>query len=169
MPTPYSYLIIPLRVLDATTTATHWLTELARVGMTEKDVIELCLDFYLDFIMETGIGVVSEDPILFRYLIVHQHNFDFSDKLTERLLYIPGMSRHKSTILQQIADLGYVMLMDIEKRLNQHITASKYPVFGLNIVVVECDRKSVTIGVSYDSTRVRPRKFFINDPTLLPH
>lgn len=168
MMTPYSYLVLPLHVLDATTAVGEWVNTLSKVGLSERDIFELCLDFYLDFLIETPIGVMSEDPILFRYLVIHHYNFDFNDKLTERLLHYQA-TYQKSHILQTIADLGYVMLMDIERRLNQHITASKYPVFGLDTTVLECNQKSVTIGVRYDSTRVRPRKFYVNDPTLLPH
>lgn len=168
MNSPYNYLVIPFRFLDATEQTTHWLNTLTQAGFSPSDVLETCLDFYLDFALETGAGVISEDPILYRHLVTQKQNFDLEDKITSRLLD-RGQSHFKQNIRQTIADMGYVMLNDLEQKLNHFLTASRYPIFGLDTVVTECTRTYVTIGVRYDATRVRPRKFFLNDPTLLPH
>mgnify|MGYP000338713180 CR=1 FL=1 len=165
---PYSYLIIPFRFLDATEQTNNWMATLSQTGFNSSDVLEACLDFYLDFAMETGIGVVSEHPILYRHLVIHKNNFDLEDKLTTRLLD-NGLSQYKQVVRQTIADMGYVMLSDLEQKLNCFLTASRYPLFGMDTIIAECTRTHVTIGIRYDSTRVRPKKFFINDPTLLPH
>ncbi len=168
MITPYSYLVIPFRFLDTTDQTSHWIDTLSQVGLKPSDVLEACLDFYLDFAIESGVGVISEDPILYRYLVNQKANFDLEDKLTSRLMD-RGLSQYKQTVRQTIADMGYVMLNDLEQKLNHHLTASRYPVFGLETVVIDCTRTHVTIGFRYDATRVRPRKYFVNDPTILPH
>lgn len=165
---PYRYIALPFRQLSLVEPVVGWIKELESIGMSLKDVFEICLDFYLDFSFESGVGIVSEDPILFRYLVTNQNNFEFHDKFTERLINF-NKTHLRQHYLQVIADLGYVMLRDIETRLNQHVTASRYPIFGLDIQVLECDTRSVIIGARYVPNNVRQRKFHIPDPTLLPH
>ena len=164
----FNYLVIPFRFLDVTDQTAQWTDTLIQAGFSPTDVLEACLDFYLDFALETGTGIITEDPILYRHLVTQKNNFDLEDKITSRLME-RGQSQLKQCIRQTIADMGYVMLNDLEQKLNHFITASRYPIFGLDMIVAECTLTYVTIGVRYDATRVRPRKFFLNDPTLLPH
>lgn len=168
MTNPYSYIVLPFRQVITTEAVHGWMNQLTSINMSLKEVFEICLDFYLDFSFESGVGVVSEDPILFRYLVTNQNNFEFNDKFTERLL-VHGRANQRHHYLQIVADLGYVLLRDVEVKLNQHISASRYPLFGLDIIVVECDLNSVTIGARYVPNTIRQRKFYIPDPTLLPH
>lgn len=139
---------------------------LSMYRLSVSRIVSVCTDFISEFSYTSPEGLVMPDPLVLSAFIQSEFHISFAEYVLEQSLNIPFNRRvPKKMIYQMVADIAYVITVELLPPLQQYVSHSNYPIEKITIGVIGADLTAVQLELKYEPYRQPTYKFCHYEPT----
>lgn len=151
--------VIPLKFLKFGVETEHRQL-LENHGITLLAIAKLCLEYYKVFCnYDTGRLMVA-DPLFITYVVKEKRSGPFDEYVLNAVLNTDPKVRYPlEKVLEMVAMIAYILLLDIENKLNEIVNGSGYDVRDIHFDVRYCDYDRIEVEFKYAPANPRSPRF----------